>query len=341
MSFFKNAKTLISASARAAGRSVELMADLAVRLEHETNILALRAAVNNLELLEKNPKVDLEGRGRVQLRKELFEKYDELITLLGPQERLDFEARKEALMRSERLEKVHALNSRIAEMELRVKKGGYSLPVQEQRALQNLVDSYEQLFKFDSCNRTAELVKRNRQLKLDIEALEVRRRRIKEDFFPSGIKKSLIRFLDEKKEGISECWYETGVLKAQVDFKAGLAHGKCVFWYESGALELDAICRGGHIVFPSTGYSSNGVRVIELLGDCVRVRMWNGVYLGCYRLGSSVLFAKFRMFFRLLFSFKTVREFYRAKKGGPEKDFFNEFMGVMRKLTVDVGDVFM
>lgn len=324
MSLFKSAKSLISASVNALGSSVELMSDFAYRLEHETRILALRAAVKNLELFERKPQVDPEGRTQIQLRKELFEKYDELINLLGPRDGLEFEERKEALIRTERLEKANVLNSRIAEMELRANKGGYSLPVEEQRALKILVGTYDQLFKLGDFNRTEELAGRYRQLKLDIEALELRRHRVEEVFFSSGRKKSLVRLLDEKKDGVCECWFESGARKARIEFKAGLAHGKCLVWYENGSLELDAMYREGRLWSPASVYSSNGVKMVDFQDNFIGVRMWNGTYLGGYRLGSSIFLAKLIILLRVFFSFKALKGFYRARKGCPDNAFLIE-----------------
>lgn len=338
MSFFKSAKVLVSASAGAVSRSVELMADLAVRLEHETKILALRAAVSNLELLSQNSEID-PGRDRVQLRKELFEKYDELIALLEPQGKLEFEDRKKSLLSAERLEQEQALSARIAELELRIKKGGYGLPIEEKLALQQLLDNYEQLFTLNERKRTVEFVGRTRQLTRDIEALEARRRRTEEISFPSGRKKSLIRLLDEKKEGVCEYWYESGARKARIDFKAGLAHGRCLTWYESGAPELDALYCDGRLTSPSIVYSSGGVKVIKYMDDFLGLRMWNGVYLGSYRVNANMFVAKFWMLLRVLFSLKAMQGLYRARNGGPDNILLNEWGGVLNNFSAAVGDV--
>lgn len=338
MAFFKNVKTIFSASVSVLGDATELMAGLAEDLQRETKILALRAEIKNLEFFVQNPDMH-QSSDRVGLRKQLFEKYDELSSLLGEHGKKEVEDRKSSFLEAERIEQEQALDARIATMEARVKKGGYKLPVEEKLALSRLLDSYEQLFKLNERRRTAELVGRTHELKVSIDELEASRRRIQEDFFTSGSKKSLIPFLDEKKDGVSEYWYENGMRKARIEFKSGLAHGKCLVWYEDGALELDALYRQGRICSPSSVYSSNGVKVLGFQEDFVRLRMWNGAYLGRYRVGSNVFLAKLCILLRVLFSFKALRGFYRAQKGGSDNLLLVECNRVVLAFSSGMADV--
>lgn len=338
MSFFKNVKTIISASADAFGNAAELMAGLAEDFRRETKILLLRKDVKNYEFFVKNYELH-QSRDREGLRKQLFEKYDELSSLLGEHGKKEVDDRKNSFLETERIEQEQALDARITEMELRIKKEGYRLPVEEKLALKKLLDSYEQLFKLNEHKRTGELVGRVRELKISIDELEARRHRVQEVAYPSGSKKSLVRFLDEKKDGVSEYWYESGVRKAQIEFKAGLAHGKCLVWYEDGAPKLDAFYCDGRLLSPATVYSSNGAKLIGFQDDYIRVRMWNGAYLGGYRVGANIFFAKLRVLLRVLFNFKALRGFYRARKGFPDNILLIELNNLMMTFTSGLGNV--
>lgn len=312
---------------------------MAESLHRETRILALQAELKNLEFFVKKPELH-ESRDREGLRKQLFDKYDELVSLLDERGRKEIEDRRSAFLEAERVEQEQALDARIAEMEVRIKKGGYKLPVEEKLALSELLVSHEQLFKLNPKRRTAELVERTRGLKKSIEELEARRRRTQEEYFSSGGKRSLIRLLDEKKDGVCEYWYESGARKAQVEFKAGVAHGKCLVWHEGGAIQLEAVYRGGKLCHPASAYSSNGVKVMDFQEGLMRVRLWNGALLGCYRVGGNILIAKLCVFLRLAFNFKIWQGVLRSREGRPDHVVSVEFSKIMRTLGPGFDDVF-
>src|SRR5690606_33925605 len=132
MSFFKNVRNFVSSSLSFAGKSVELLAELAERLERETSILALRATISNLELNVENPALDPEAPSRGR-RKELLGKYDELIVMLGKSGDQEVESKRQALLNAERKELVLVLKSEIAGSEKRINKTVYRLPLNEVR----------------------------------------------------------------------------------------------------------------------------------------------------------------------------------------------------------------
>lgn len=343
MSFFKNVKTIVSASAGAVGHATELMAEMAESLHRETKNWALRAEIKNLEFFVQHADLH-QSRDSEGLRQQLFEKYDELASFLGALGRQEVEDIRNVFLNSERVEQEQALDARIAKMEARAKQGGYKLPVEEKLALSELLVSYERLFKLNAQRRTAEVVERTHGLRKSIDELEARRRRTQEESFSSGYKKSVIRFLDEKKHGLSECWYDGGILKAKCNFSSGLLHGKCQQWYVDGVLYVDAEYSEGELSLGCSVFMRNGSEVIRLSRDGSSVRLssnlWNGLNFGTANSSSNILLQKIYMVFRLVFSYSILRSFYRARKGGVDHAAYVEYMDLLDLFNKNDGDMF-
>lgn len=343
MSFFGDLKTIVSASGKALGHSVEALASFTEELERKSRIMKWRTHIKVIEAKMKHPSADVapEVKGT---KEELLQACNEILALCGPNEEQDIRAKKRALLLEAEQARLHAVLAEIESLEKKCAVWNFDLPVDEIRAKERLVDCYNRLIVLSGKDVGADIAVKKEQSMQQIALLQTKRRTRLGENYSSGMKKSEVNLLDGKKDGLSEYWFEGGVLKAKCNFITGLLNGKCQQWYPDGALYIDADYSVGRLSTGCSIFMRNGVEIIRLNLDGPSKRfssnLWNGLNFGAVNSSSSILLQKLSMAIRLVFSYSALRSFYRARKGGPDYALYVEYMDLLALFNKSEGDMF-
>lgn len=343
MSFFGDLKTIVAASGKAVGNSVEALASFTEELERKSRIMKWRTHIKVIEAKMNHPSADVapEVKGT---KEELLQACNEILALCGPNEEQDIRAKKRALLLEAHQADVNAVLGEIENLESTYAVLIFDLPIEEIRAKERLVACYNRLSALSGKDVDADIPVKKAQLKQQIEILQTKRRTRLSDLHPSGMKKSEVNLLDGKKDGLSEYWYEGGILKAKCNFSTGFLHGKCQQWYPDGALYVEADYSEGELSSGCSVFMRNGVEAIRLNLDGSSIRffsnLWNGLNFGTVNSSSSILLQKLFMAIRLIFSYSALRSFYRARKGGPDYELYVEYMDLLALFNKNERDMF-
>ncbi len=343
MSFLGDLKTIVVASGKAVGNSVEALASFTEELERKSKIMKWRSHIKVIEAKMKYPSKEVapEVKGT---KEELLQACNEILALCGPNEEQDIRAKKRALLLEAEQAEVNAVLAEIENLEKKCAVWNFDLPVDEIRVKERLVDCYNRLIELSGKDEGAGIAVKKEQSMQQIALLQTKRRTRLSEHYSSGMKKSEVNLLDGKKDGLSEYWFEGGVLKAKCTFRTGLLHGKCQQWYPDGARYVDADYSAGKLSSGCSVFMQNGVEVIRLNLDGSSGRfssnLWNGLNFGTVNSSSSILLQKLFMAIRLIFSYSALRSFYRARKGGPDYELYVEYMDLLAIFNKNEGDMF-
>ncbi|MCF6751132.1 hypothetical protein L3X16_00460 [Pseudomonas stutzeri] len=344
MSFFGDLKTIVVASGKAVGNSVEVLASLTGELERKSAIMRWRARIKLIETKMQYPEADAvnEVKGTKQ---ELLQACNEILALCGPNEEQDIRAKKRVLLLEAEQAELDAVLAEIESLEEKCAVWSFDLPIDEIRSKELLVNCYNRLIELSGKDVCADLESKKCQLGQQIELLQTKRRTKLCEYYPSGIKKSEVSQFDGKKDGLSEFWYENSVLKAQVNYISDVLNGVCKNWYPDGTLQAEYSYSAGNLSGTSSMFMSNGVEVFRLtssgLSRRLLVTLWNGVKLGEFKSGKDILLNKIALGLRLFFNFKFIRSIYRAREAGPEHQLFKEYMELFDLFNKSDGNLFL
>ncbi len=329
MAFFGDLKTIVVASVKAVGHSVEALASFTEELERKSRILKWRSHIKLIEAKMKHPTADVapEVKGT---KEELLQACNEILALCGPNEEQDIRAKKRALLLEAEQAERNAVLGEITSLEKKYAVWNFALPIDEIRAKERLVECYSRLISLSGKDVDADIPVKKEQLKQQIAFLQTKRRTKLIEHYPSGIKKSEVNLFDGKKDGLSQFWYENSVLKAQGNYKLDFLNGICKKWYSDGNLQAESHYSAGVLSESASLFMPNGVEVFKLTisgkAGLMSIRLWNGVKVGTFRTNKGIGLNKIALGLSLLFNFKVLRSIYRAREAGPDHQLAKEYL---------------
>lgn len=316
------------------------------------NEVAERANQASARLLVENKIARMEERldrdvftsdiERRQSMLELLVNYDALLTHDGKAVPPSLASKKAALQARLRDMDIADLGTLIKHMEDRIAATEYSLPIDKICDMRDLIKRYRQLALIANSETGEKLARREAEVLKKIEELELRRREVVSQRYPSGAMLSTTSCFDRKRSGPATYWYESGNIRVKAKYLNDLLDGDIEHLYPTGELSFKGYYASGKPSSTVRCYCRKGQKVIQIKSRHgiyhLRLWLWNGRRLGALRFSKGKFRGKLPLLLKGLLNPFVLGAFYRIARGKDDAQAFEDWQSFSSAFRIPLGD---